>query len=177
MQILTLLLPNVAEVKIHRNLQLQGSYPLLTEMSRTFLCLFLSFSVLPQYEKFYPEGLSVFAHACTWSGLDKVSTKIQGLSRSVRTLQLSFCKVLKNKYCLVKVLPERLSSKGNIVGFCAQTQDRTALQNSITQTGKETLIVRVDEIIWRDHEMKTVACNFIMFLIISQCLTKPNHCR
>ena len=122
----------------------------------------MSFLVLPQHEKFYPEGLSVFAHVCTWSGLDKVSTKIQGLSRSVRTLQLSFSKVLKNKYCLVKVLPERLSSKGNIVGFCAKTQDRTALQNSITQTGKETLIVRVDETIWRDHEMKTFACNFFV---------------
>ena len=76
----------------------------------------------------------------------------------------------------MKVLPERLSSKGNIVGFCAQTEDGTALQNSITQTGKETLIVRVDETIWRDHEMKIFACNFFMFLIISQCLTKPNHC-
>ena len=72
----------------------------------------------------------------------------------------------------MKVLPERLSSKGNIVGFCAQTQVRTALQNSITQTGKETLIVRVDEIIWRDHAMKIFACNFFMVLIISQCLTK-----
>ena len=72
----------------------------------------------------------------------------------------------------MKVQPERLSSKGNIVGFCAQTKVRTALQNSITQTGKETLIVRVDEIIWRVHEMKTFACNFFMVLIISQCLTK-----
>lgn len=62
----------------------------------------------------------------------------------------------------MKVLPERLSSKDNIVGFCAQTQDRTTLQNSITQTGKETLIVRVDETIWRDHEMKTFACNFFV---------------
>ena len=119
----------------------------------------------------------MFAHVCTWSGLDKVSTKIQGLSRRVRTLQLSFRKVLKKKYSLVKVLPERLSSKGNIVGFSAQTQIRTALQNFITQTGKETLIARVDEIIWRDHEMKIFACNFFMVLIISQCLTKSNYCR
>ena len=77
----------------------------------------------------------------------------------------------------MKVLPERLSSKGNIVGFSAQTQIRTALQNSITQTGKETLIARVDEIIWRDHEMKVFASNFFMVLIISQCLTKSNYCR
>lgn len=77
----------------------------------------------------------------------------------------------------MKVLPERLSSKGNIVGFSAQTQIRTALQNFIPQTGKETLIARVDEIISRDHEMKIFACNFFMVLIISQCLTKSNYCR
>ena len=40
----------------------------------------MSFLVLPQHEQFYPEGLSVFAPLGTWeSGLDKVSTEIQGL--------------------------------------------------------------------------------------------------
>ena len=34
----------------------------------------MSFLFPPQHEQYYPEGLSVFA------GLDKVSTKIQGLS-------------------------------------------------------------------------------------------------
>ena len=129
----------MAEVKIHQNLQLQGSYPFLNKKVKDFWRTHFPFfkdSIQCKKEPrvyfffsssttwaIYPEGLSVFAHVGTWSGLDKVSIKIQGLSRSVRTLQLSFCKVLKNKYCLVKVLPqtERLSSKGDIVRFCSQT--------------------------------------------------------
>ena len=41
----------------------------------------MSFLVLPQHEQFYPEVLSLFA------GLDKVSTKIQGLSSTYFNFQ------------------------------------------------------------------------------------------
>ena len=41
----------------------------------------MSFLVLPQHEQLYREGLSVFAPLGTReSGLDKISTEIQGLS-------------------------------------------------------------------------------------------------
>ena len=41
----------------------------------------MSFLILPQHEEYYPEGLAVF------SGLDKVSTKIQGFSSTDCNLQ------------------------------------------------------------------------------------------
>ena len=47
----------------------------------------MSFLVLSQREKFYPEGLSLFAPFSLESNLNyKVSIEIQGLSRCVRTL-------------------------------------------------------------------------------------------
>ena len=71
----------------------QGSYYFLKDFSRTLFQFFKDFIqceqeprvyvflVVRQHEKFYPEGLSVFAPLGTWeSGLDKVSTEIRGLS-------------------------------------------------------------------------------------------------
>ena len=51
------------------------------------------FLVVRQHEKFYPEGLSVFAPLGTWeSGLNKVSTEIRGLSSTDCNFQgLSRC--------------------------------------------------------------------------------------
>ena len=51
--------------------------PFSTKKSRESM----PFLVLPQHEQLYREGLSVFAPLGTWeSGLDKISTEIQGLS-------------------------------------------------------------------------------------------------
>ena len=80
----------------------QGLYPFLNkkfkDFSRTFKDTFpifqglhllqkralsLSFLVLPQHEQFYPEGLSWFTPFHLQLSLnEKVSTKIQGLSRT-----------------------------------------------------------------------------------------------
>ena len=77
-------------IPLHWANQSQGSYPFLTKKIKDFSRTFqghishfsrtpfsakkslesMSFSVLPEHEQFYPEGLSVFA------GWDKVSTEI-----------------------------------------------------------------------------------------------------
>ena len=76
----------------------QGSHQFLKDFSRTLFPFFKDsnqcekepwvyvFFVVRQHEKFYPEGLSVFAPLGTWeSGLAKVCTdcNFQGLSRCV----------------------------------------------------------------------------------------------
>ena len=83
----------------------QGSHQFLKDFSRTLFPFFKDsnqcekepwvyvFFVVRQHEKFYPEGLSVFAPLGTWeSGLDKVSTEIRGLSSTDCNFQgLSRC--------------------------------------------------------------------------------------
>ena len=82
----------------------QGSHQFLKDFSRTLFPFFKDsnqcekepwvyvFFVVRQHEKFYPEGLSVFAPLGTWeSGLDKVCTdcNFPGLSRCVQSGTLS----------------------------------------------------------------------------------------
>ena len=74
----------------------QGSYHFWRIFKDPFQCekepWVYVFLVVRQHEKFYPEGLSVFAPLGTWeSGLDKVCTdcNFQGLSRCVQSGTLS----------------------------------------------------------------------------------------
>ena len=54
----------------------------------------MSFLVLPQHEQFYLKGLSVFV------GLDKVSTKIQGLSSTDCNFKRTFKACANPVVCL-----------------------------------------------------------------------------
>ena len=55
--------------------------------------------------------------------------------------QISFCKILKNKWYQAKILPKRFHLNGHTIGFCQQTQKLVDSGNEMVDMCKMKKIV------------------------------------